>query len=286
MRQTALFTLFICLFFFSYSQTEKVTIHFSFDSDVLLPEAVAEPDSFLAVKQPVMIYGHTDSRGSSAYNIGLSRRRVKSVKAYMEAHGFGKELFVKENARGETSLIEKNDTNEEKGLVNRRVEIIRVLPRPGLSPAKQKDPGSAAFEKSEPGIKEILENSATKIGTVVAVKNIYFIGGRHKILPASLPQLQELLKALQSNKKLEIAIQGHICCLPGKDDGLDFDTDTNDLSFQRAKAIYEYLVYSGIDKGRLSYAGFGHSLPIYPYPEADSEQRVANRRVEVKILDK
>jgi outer membrane protein OmpA-like peptidoglycan-associated protein len=120
----------------------------------------------------------------------------------------------------------------------------------------------------------------------IIFKNMQFVGGRHKILEHSMPQLTELLSALRSNSKLKIAIEGHICCLEGNVDGYDFDTNTQDLSVRRAKAIYEYLVYAGIDENRLQYKGLGHAIPIYPYPEKDENEKTMNRRVEIKIIKK
>jgi outer membrane protein OmpA-like peptidoglycan-associated protein len=174
-----------------------------------------------------------------------------------------------------------DDADEVKGEINRRVEIIYVLD------AKEPEKKEIIIkEKTERTIKEIIEDTATKKGTSIVFKNMEFEGGRHKILPHSLPQLTELLSALKSNPKLKISIEGHICCLQGNVDGLDFDTHTQDLSMRRAKAIYEYLTYSGIDANRLLYKGLGHSVPLFAYPEKDENEKTMNRRVEIKILDK
>ena len=91
---------------------------------------------------------------------------------------------------------------------------------------------------------------------------------------------------MKENRKLKISVEGHICCLSGPIDGLDFDTNTEDLSYQRAKAIAEYLSYMGIDKRRIQFRGFGHSAPLYPYPEKSPEEQTANRRVEIRVLEK
>jgi outer membrane protein OmpA-like peptidoglycan-associated protein len=113
-----------------------------------------------------------------------------------------------------------------------------------------------------------------------------FVGGRHKILESSLPQLKDLLSALKNNPALKISIEGHVCCLTNDSDGLDFDTNKQNLSYARAKAIFEYLTYSGISAKRMSYKGFGHSKPIFQYPEKSEEEKTTNRRVEIRILDK
>jgi flagellar motor protein MotB len=60
--------------------------------------------------------------------------------------------------------------------------------------------------------------------------------------------------------------------------------DRLDLSTQRAKAIYSFLVANEIYPGRLSYKGFGSTQPIYSLPEKDEKERAANRRVEILIV--
>jgi outer membrane protein OmpA-like peptidoglycan-associated protein len=63
---------------------------------------------------------------------------------------------------------------------------------------------------------------------------------------------------------------------------MDLDTNTLELSLNRAKAVYQYLADNGIDAARLSYKGFGHKHPLV-YPEDTEEKRTTNRRVELKI---
>jgi outer membrane protein OmpA-like peptidoglycan-associated protein len=80
---------------------------------------------------------------------------------------------------------------------------------------------------------------------------------------------------MKANPKLKIAIEGHICCAT---------SDDLNLSGMRAKVVYDYLVNNGISGNRLSHQGFGSSRPIIPLPETTEEERIQNRRVEVRIL--
>ena len=84
---------------------------------------------------------------------------------------------------------------------------------------------------------------------------------------------------------LKIQINGHICCEPSYLDGRDNDLGTFDLSWQRAKVIYQYLVDHGISADRMSFRGFGASQKLYPY-ERDAFEKEENRRVEIKIVSK
>lgn len=69
-------------------------VQFAFDSAAILPAARAQLDALaegirlLDGRQAVLIEGHTDGRGTAAYNLGLSRRRAEAVKQYLvDEHG-------------------------------------------------------------------------------------------------------------------------------------------------------------------------------------------------------
>ncbi len=72
-----------------------------------------------------ILAGHTDSTGSSSYNLGLSERRATSVQNYLTTKYYipKKRLLVK--AYGEHKPIASNLTLEGQAK-NRRVEFIRV----------------------------------------------------------------------------------------------------------------------------------------------------------------
>lgn len=122
------------------------------------------------------------------------------------------------------------------------------------------------------------EMYAAKIGEKINLRNLNFNGGTAVFKSHSYPVLKELLQTMRSNPNLKIEIQGHICCYT--------DSNDNDVSGKRALAVYNYLIKSGIDKKRLKYKSFGGSQPIYAIPEQNEEEREANRRVEILILEK
>jgi outer membrane protein OmpA-like peptidoglycan-associated protein len=73
----------------------------------------------------VLIAGHTDSRGSDAYNIKLSEKRAQSVADYLiPSHGINSpRLLIK--GFGEKQPIVSDDTDENR-FKNRRVEFLRI----------------------------------------------------------------------------------------------------------------------------------------------------------------
>jgi len=103
-------------------------IEFDFDKDEVRPEyhsLLKEAADFIN-KYPDMKFllaGHTDSRGSDAYNKGLSKRRAAAVKKYLvEEYGIGAHLLYP-RGYGEKQPIATNDTDEGRQR-NRRVEVI------------------------------------------------------------------------------------------------------------------------------------------------------------------
>ena len=116
-----------------------------------------------------------------------------------------------------------------------------------------------------------------KSGEKLKIENLNFVINTFAVVPESRGKMYELLLVLQKNPSLKIEIQGHLCCMP---------VDRADLSTQRAKALYNFLLNQNISKDRLSYKGFGSSQPIYALPEKDEQERAANRRVEIFIVNK
>lgn len=87
------------------TRLEKVT-------DVLLEE----PDRALTIE------GHTDSKGSDAYNSRLSQRRADAVRDAIVARGYPRELVGTEGM-GESQPVADNASSEGRAN-NRRVEIV------------------------------------------------------------------------------------------------------------------------------------------------------------------
>lgn len=278
------------------------TVNFDFNKSDMRPEAAARLDSFvnfIVTKKTsftIELAGHTDSVGSNEYNDALSLRRTDAVKKYLDDRGLESSNVVKEEGLGKRQPLNHNLTDNERFL-NRRVVVnvtipgrsVLKMPVPEVNMPEVKAPDKKPPLIDTPAkrtITAIVADTATKAGTKFVLRDLIFIGGRHYLVPESVPVIQELLAVMNNNPKLEISIEGHVCCIPGNNDGVDLDIGTANLSEMRAKTVYDYLIRNGIAAKRLSYKGFGHRFPIRPYPEANVEDMNTNRRVEIKIVSK
>lgn len=69
----------------------------------------------------IKVIGHTDSDGSDEYNIALSKRRAKAIKAYFLARGVSEDK-LEIDFKGERKPVDSNTTHEGKQR-NRRVDF-------------------------------------------------------------------------------------------------------------------------------------------------------------------
>jgi outer membrane protein OmpA-like peptidoglycan-associated protein len=268
---------------FAVHSQGSLTVYFDFNRHELTNAARMQLDSFLVAEKEnlpgsiINLDGYCDFIGSDNYNNTLSRKRISAVKKFLLRHGIESGNIGNTYGHGEKDPLNENKTKEERQL-NRRVElsIIKV----GQT--------SLPIPKEIKSLAEKLADTTTIAGTNIVLKNMNFFGGTSNLLPESFPLVDEIFEAMKANPKLVIEIQGHICCTPSLEDSHYeiYDGKAFGLSVARARRIYAELIGKGIWPSRLSFKGFGHSQPIYPYPEKTEEERIANRRVEIKIISK
>lgn len=104
-------------------------ILFDFDKTALKDAAKANVQSLASSLNQypdtdIKIIGHTDSRGTEQYNMGLSERRAAAVKAYAVSQGVPASRLVT-IGKGFAEPIADNETDAGRA-ANRRVEIVIV----------------------------------------------------------------------------------------------------------------------------------------------------------------
>lgn len=112
-------------------------------------------------------------------------------------------------------------------------------------------------------------------GDVFILRNVNFAFDKSELLTESYKTLDELLKYLQRNEGIIISINGHT-------DNVGIEKHNYELSIQRAKAVFDYLLVKGISSNRMTYEGYGSSQPIND--NSSEANRQNNRRVEIKIV--
>ncbi len=112
-------------------------------------------------------------------------------------------------------------------------------------------------------------------GIQVYLKNdILFSTGSSELSAASLQTLSDLNRVLKKYPKNRIVVQGYT-------DSTGSDAINNKLSTARAKAVYDYLLGSGLKTLSIKYVGYGSANPVAS--NATAEGRAANRRVVLAI---
>lgn len=231
-------------------------VNFDLDSFTLTQREKDKVDSLLllvpfTVVKTVEIYGHTDSLASVEYNRSLSKRRVQSILAYLVYQGLDP-LKVDADYYGEERP--KYSNSADKRFLNRRCELFFRID-PSRLPRPEQKLTDLPFAK----------------GDKVRIPNLNFVGNQPIPMPGSFESLGDLLRVMQKYPDLKIQLHGHVCC--GND---------HELSVERAKMVYAFLVGNGIEAKRMTYEGFSNTQPLFP--ERSDKEKALNRRVEVYVV--
>ena len=283
-----------CLTFLTASAQQQFSVYFDSNKFDLKKTESAKLESWIATHKEdkiVAMHGFTDEDGTSGFNDTLAQKRVNVIFKTIQGKIKIRDDF-KTRSFGEQHQLSKNKSENRKVIVYfitaaelpRENEILGIKPEPVVAVEKPEiryperivlenpDGSEAAFVLDVNFMKQV---ALANVGEKLKVDNLNFVINTFAVVPESRRKLYELLIVMEMNPNLKIEIQGHLCCML---------VDRIDLSTQRAKAIYNFLVSNKISKSRLSYKGFGSSQPIHPLPEKDESQRAANRRVEIAIV--
>jgi outer membrane protein OmpA-like peptidoglycan-associated protein len=122
-----------------------------------------------------------------------------------------------------------------------------------------------------------LEIQPIELNKSYRINDIYFDFNSFELTEKSKAVLDLLIEFLTQNASIFIEIQGHT-------DNIGNDADNMKLSSNRAKSVYDYLIDNHIDAKRLTYKGYGKTLPV---ASNDTEEgRAKNRRTVFVIIRK
>jgi outer membrane protein OmpA-like peptidoglycan-associated protein/tetratricopeptide (TPR) repeat protein len=122
-----------------------------------------------------------------------------------------------------------------------------------------------------------LEIQHIELNKSYRINDIYFAFNSFDLSGESESILDLLIEFLEENPSIYIEIQGHT-------DNIGNDAENMKLSANRAKSVYNYLISKNIAPKRLTYKGYGKTVPV---ASNDTEEgRAKNRRTVFVIIRK
>jgi len=106
--------------------------------------------------------------------------------------------------------------------------------------------------------------------------DVLFDFDRAVIKPEFTAELDDAAELLLANPEVTVRIDGHT-------DNVGTLEYNQGLSERRAEAVAAYLAAAGVDRGRMTVAGFSFTQPVAD--NATPEGRAQNRRVEIDLID-
>ncbi len=199
----------------------------------------------------IEIGAHTDSNGEDAYNRELSQKRADAVRNYLIKKGIPANRLTAKGY-GESKLVNNCKDgvkcSDEEHAKNRRTEFVVT--------------GQKGF----------------KVGDIIQVASINYAKSS-TTLDKDSEGLKEIIALLKGNN-ISVEIRSHT-------DSNGSATHNLEVSQKRAKAVFDYLVKSGIPASRLKYKGYGETMLInkckdgVKCSDAEHEQ---NRRTDFKVI--
>lgn len=259
------------LFFFGFISAQEEIVHsvyFEFDKYSFDDKQAKEVVDFIKNSdstriESVQIFGYTDDIGKDDYNFKLSTNRANAIQAKLLENGVKNKIIVTIEGKGRI-LIDDDivDNLPEKRSKNRRVDVVLNL----------KELPTLVM----PGFYHSI-NKNHVVGDHIYLDNILFERGSSKLSTKEKSELDKIALLLVRYKNIHFEIQGHVCCTPPyQKEAIDKDTKKRQLSVNRAQAVYKYLAFRRVGKNRMTFKGYGNTVPLGKDPQYD-------RRVELVI---
>ncbi|MCB0630458.1 MAG: OmpA family protein, partial [Lewinella sp.] len=113
-------------------------------------------------------------------------------------------------------------------------------------------------------------------GAVFSLNNVFFKPNTDQLKEVSYVELDRVVGFLADHPQVVVEVAAHT-------NGWLNHTLSLELSEQRARAIYDYLLSRGISGERLQYKGYGKTQPLLSNDTLEGRRK--NQRVELHILD-
>ncbi len=120
------------------------------------------------------------------------------------------------------------------------------------------------------------------VGSKITLNNIFFDFDKATLRSLSNVELKNLVMLMKSNPNMKVQISGHT-------DSKGDEAYNQKLSEERAQAVVDKLIQSGISSERMKAKGYGKTMPTAKNKNEDGsdnpEGRQLNRRVELTITE-
>lgn len=220
----------------------------------------AEDARLIAVKRQAEAFtaqqkALADDRGRQAFEERLraDREELKAAQAKADA----------ERERNDTARVQDE-------LQQARLETLKA--QAAVAVAEQEK--NALREQLREQLNLFLETQESARGLIMMVPDVLFEFGSARLTAAAREKLARVSGILAAQPDLHIAIEGHT-------DNVGGNESNQQLSEQRAQAVFAYLEQQKIPPVAMDVAGFGETRPIAPNDTAEGRQH--NRRVEVVV---
>lgn len=150
---------------------------------------------------------------------------------------------------------------------NRTAEPKPTVQPPPTAATKPAAPENTVFEAGrDPGIENL------RVGSILELGHVYFNADDYRLDTTSYRTLAALAAYMKRHPGLKIEVGGHTNLRP------------DERFANRARAVMRYLTDNGVPADRLTYKGYGKSMPRVKAVSKEADK--ANQRVEVKVLGK
>lgn len=228
-------------------------------------------------------YGYYSSSRSAVTNLDIFRIKMPpelQPENVLWLKGIVRDKFSAAPING--NIIYTVETATGAGSSDNAGAYALILPQPGAYRIQVTAPGYLTADtlidlQQLATFKEAYQNFELipkKAGLVIQMQNILFEVNSNTLQDTSYAELDRIARFLDINPGISIEVRGH-------SNGLCADTYCDRLSTKRAETVANYFIGKGIESSRISFKGYGKTMPI-----ADNntpEGRQANQRVEFMI---
>ena len=246
------------------NKTDSLNIYYAIGKSALTKKQIEKIEKFTKklnskTNYKVQIISSADFIGDNKSNKLLAQNRANEIKKLLKQNFNFKQFKITNKGEINSDKLQKD------GVLKDRKSTIIFKP---ITDAIK-------FNKIKAGEKYILQNLNFKPGKAIMIKKSFAV-------------LDKIVAFLKENPTVEILIAGHVCCDAGiynPNSKKLIPLNEEHLSTKRAKFIYHYLIFKGIDQKRLKYTGYGFQTPLI-YPEKNEKDMQKNKRVEIIITKK